>query len=335
MTRLRAFWPERTALRYHTGRSRLRCVRLAVLVSGLVGLLVLVFALPASAKMPPFDYTVHVDGKTATVTVTVSGFDDETPPEGFDPSDLNGLLAIYPHDHTDRHGRPAIETDVVPVNLERIEVGRYQAQVTLERNLWSVVPFPNVSSYDPDAPENSAYPRTKPFSIEENIGLPTLFGRFDLSDFTQSWIKIGPFVGLVAVAAAVYLGVVAVVIFLARRMLSLQPGRTVAGIGAISVLFLGLLWFYAATASHLMSRRELFERIPYQQVWELVGLLVVYALTVGVAWGAGRRLMGRSGAGFTTGAMLTFMLLTFPVVDGIVLDCLVQANFDFVILCPD
>lgn len=106
-------------------------------------LLLLATALPASAKMPPFEMEVELQGDTVHVEVTITG--DESLIHDFDSSDLDGLLAVLPADQVDEEGRPQLVlgggTDVP---LSRVGRGIYQGSVELEPGRWAVVPFPDV-----------------------------------------------------------------------------------------------------------------------------------------------------------------------------------------------
>ena len=108
----------------------------------LLATLPLVVALPAWAKMPPFDMEVETHGDTVHITVTING--DESLIHDFDSPRLNGLLAVLPADQVDRKGRPTfVLGDRTEVPLKRVELGLYQG--TLEQGEWAVVPFPEVS----------------------------------------------------------------------------------------------------------------------------------------------------------------------------------------------
>lgn len=101
-------------------------------------------ALPASAKMPPFEMEVEPRGGTLHVEVTTSG--DEASIDSFDSQDLNGLLAVFPADQVDKEGRPLYVLDEgTDVPLSRVRPGNYRGRVALEPGHWAVVPFPGVS----------------------------------------------------------------------------------------------------------------------------------------------------------------------------------------------
>lgn len=101
-------------------------------------------ALPASAKMPPFEMEVDPRGDTVHVEVRISG--DEALIDSFDPPDLNGLVAVFPADQVDDEGRPRLVLKTgTNVPLSRAEPGTYQGSIVLESGRWAVVPFPGVS----------------------------------------------------------------------------------------------------------------------------------------------------------------------------------------------
>lgn len=123
----------------------------------LTTVLLLAPALPAVAKMPPFEMEVEPRGETVHIEVTITG--DDTLIHDFDPLNLAGLVAIFPADEVDEIGRPlyVLEGRVVP--LSRVEPGTYQGSVRLEPGHWAVVPFPDVTNSIPSAGEGW-YPRT-------------------------------------------------------------------------------------------------------------------------------------------------------------------------------
>jgi hypothetical protein len=105
----------------------------------------LLAALPASAKMPPFEMTVEPGGDTIHVEVTI-GRDDPVSAYSFESPELNGLLAVFPADQVDEEGRPLSVLDQrTEVPLSRVQSGTYQGSVTLEPGHWAVVPFPSVT----------------------------------------------------------------------------------------------------------------------------------------------------------------------------------------------
>lgn len=61
-------------------------------------------ALPASAKVPPFEMEVEPRGDTVHIEVTITG--DEALIHDFDPLNLDGLLAMFPADQVEEGGRP-------------------------------------------------------------------------------------------------------------------------------------------------------------------------------------------------------------------------------------
>lgn len=139
------------------------------LVSIVISILLLGASLPAEAKMPPFDMVVRTSGDTVQVIVTI--VDDDSVIGGFDPPDLNGLVAVVPADQVDEAGRPLLVSgiDEKDVPLSRIEPGTYQGSVTLGPGRWAVVPFPDTMG---DIPVPDAYPDTIMVEIgDEAIGL--------------------------------------------------------------------------------------------------------------------------------------------------------------------
>lgn len=106
-------------------------------------------ALPASAKMPPFEMTVEPRGDTVHVEVTI-GRDDPLLVESFDSPELDGLIAVFPADQVDEEGRPLSVLDKgTDVPLGRVQPGIYQGSVALEPGHWAVVPFPDVNGEVP------------------------------------------------------------------------------------------------------------------------------------------------------------------------------------------
>lgn len=128
--------------------------RLALLTT----IALLAMALPASAKMPPFEMEVEPRGNTAHVEVTISR--DESLVDSFDSPELNGLLAVFPSDEVDEEGRPLYVLEGrTDVPLSRVEPGTYQGSVPLEPGHWAVVSFPDVTSVIRRGVEGW-YPRT-------------------------------------------------------------------------------------------------------------------------------------------------------------------------------
>lgn len=100
--------------------------------------LLFVMALSVEAKMPEFETDVEVDGTTATVTVT---FDME----GFDPPELERVVAIYPSSAIDDSGEPVDDSSRVDVLLTREIDGVYQGEVDLEETgSWAAVSMPDM-----------------------------------------------------------------------------------------------------------------------------------------------------------------------------------------------
>lgn len=110
----------------------------------LTSILLLSTALPASAKMPPFDVEVDSVGDTVLVEVTIKG--DKSLIHDFSPSNLDGLLAVFPAGKVDAEGRPSsVHQGRIDVPLARVEPGTYQGSLTLEPGSWAVVPFPDIT----------------------------------------------------------------------------------------------------------------------------------------------------------------------------------------------
>ncbi|MGH3649960.1 MAG: hypothetical protein ACRDU9_04560, partial [Acidimicrobiia bacterium] len=125
--------------------------------------LVGVAVLPALAKMPPFEIDVVVENGKVLVSLRVLGFQGSTaPPDGFDPADLDGLLALYPTGDLDDRGRPIDHHNAVPVDLGWSgEPGIYEGRVALEMpGTWAVVPFPTIMEFDPDSAIHESYAAT-------------------------------------------------------------------------------------------------------------------------------------------------------------------------------
>jgi len=111
----------------------------------LATVVLLTTALPASAKMPPFEMAVEPRGDTLHVEVTI-GRDDPQLIDSFDAPELNGLIGVFPADQVDEEGRPLYVLDKgTDVPLIRVAPGTYQGSVELEPGHWAVVPFPGVS----------------------------------------------------------------------------------------------------------------------------------------------------------------------------------------------
>jgi len=111
----------------------------------LTTVLLLAAALPASAKMPPFEMEVEPRGDTVHVEVTI-GRDDPLLADSFDSPELSELIAVFPADQVDEEGRPLYVLDEgTDVTLSRVRAGTYQGSVALEPGHWAVVPFPGVS----------------------------------------------------------------------------------------------------------------------------------------------------------------------------------------------
>jgi hypothetical protein len=137
-------------------RSAVRVVLLSTFLFGL--------AVPlALAKMPPFEIDVTSEDGGILISVRVLGFQESTvPPDGFDPADLDGLLAVYPTSDLDDRGRPTTHLRAVPVDLKWSgDPGVYEGRVPLEEpGTRAVVPFPTVRGFDPQSPLHEEYPAT-------------------------------------------------------------------------------------------------------------------------------------------------------------------------------
>lgn len=109
-----------------------------------MAILTLVVALPASAKTPPFDTEVAVDGRTATVTLHFRDWDGVGElTDDFLPESLEGFIAVYPASAIRDNGRPSISDPGIPVTVTRVTTAIYQGTVELEQGgEWAVVPFP-------------------------------------------------------------------------------------------------------------------------------------------------------------------------------------------------
>jgi hypothetical protein len=108
----------------------------------LTTVLLLGTALPASAKMLPFDMEVDTRGDIAHVEVTITG--DPSLIDGFDTPQLDGLIAMFPADQVDEDGRPQYALkEVTDVPLSRVGPGNYRGSVALDPGRWAVVPFPH------------------------------------------------------------------------------------------------------------------------------------------------------------------------------------------------
>lgn len=128
--------------------------RLALLTT----VVLLAMALPAAAKMPPFEMEVEPRGDTVHIEVTITG--DKALIHEFDPLNLDGLLAVFPADQVDEEGRPRYVLEGgTGVGLSRVAPGSYEGNVPLEPGNWAVVPFPGVTSAIRGAGEGW-YPRT-------------------------------------------------------------------------------------------------------------------------------------------------------------------------------
>lgn len=158
---------------------------------------------PASAKMPPFEIDVVVENGEVFVSVRVLGIQDSTvPPYGFDPADLDGLLAVYPTSDLDDRGRSTNHDNALPVDLEWSgKTGIYDGRVAFETpGTWAVVPFPTIVEFDPDSAIHEAYPATLYFeapaegasvlAVAGAVGALLTVGAFILVRRGRSWAGI-------------------------------------------------------------------------------------------------------------------------------------------------
>lgn len=122
---------------------------------------------PAAAKMPGFTIEVETEANIAIVTVRVGGVgSSQLAAEGFNPFDVDGLVAIYPADSLDDQGRPTSHVDAIPVNLLRVEDWIYRAEVAIDiSGRWALVPFPTSVTFDPAHQMYQTYPQTTFFDI--------------------------------------------------------------------------------------------------------------------------------------------------------------------------
>lgn len=129
----------------------------------LTTVLLLGTAIPASAKMPPFDMEVDTRGDIVHVEVTIKG--DPSMIDGFDTPQLDGLIAMSPADQVDEDGRPqSVLKEITNVPLSRIGPGTYQGSVALEPGRWAVVPFPHTVGA---LRVKDAYPQTITVEIKD------------------------------------------------------------------------------------------------------------------------------------------------------------------------
>lgn len=138
--------------------------RLALLTT----ILLLSTALPGSAKMPSFDMEVDSVGDTVQIEVTIKG--DESSIHDFSPSNLDGLLAVFPADKVDAEGRPgSVHQDRIDVPLAHVEPRTYHGSLTLEPGRWAIVPFPDIADGIQGSIEGW-YPNTVVVEVEEDGG---------------------------------------------------------------------------------------------------------------------------------------------------------------------
>lgn len=119
--------------------------------------LLFVMALSVEAKMPEFETDVEVDGTTATVTATFEM-------EGFDPPELERVVAIYPTSAIDKSGVPVDDSSRVDVLLTPETDGVYQGVVDLEEaGSWAAVSMPDMyadpafQGVDPASEDHAAF----------------------------------------------------------------------------------------------------------------------------------------------------------------------------------
>lgn len=296
-------------------------MRRALAATTVAFLLLVIAVAPAGAKMPPFELDAETQDETVIITVRLVEFgNSSTPPDGFDTADLNGLLAVYPHDDVDTQGRPVSHENAQPVDLRRIDTGVYQGRVVLDSHgLWSVGPFAKVADYNPDDPSNAGYPETVTFEIPVTLSLDTFIEGFESTDVVAVFLQDGwvPLL-LLGVPAVVYLGLVSGVTLLVRHRLQgdVKPFliAVAASIGAfvvvITVYLTGALYFQGLPSEWSNESYDTFA------FWARIGVGVVYTLGLGLAGGLGYRLMrSRQRTAVATGVVAAFLLITFPVVD--------------------
>lgn len=137
-------------------------IRRATAMLAMLSVLAIAAALPASAKMPPFEVDVTVNDGAALIRVSFP----LGASEGLHPADLDRLLAVYPTGDLDDRGRPITHGSSLPVDLEWVaELGWYEARVEIEgAGAWAVVPFPT-ASFDADFESHHEYPTTVGFEV--------------------------------------------------------------------------------------------------------------------------------------------------------------------------
>lgn len=140
-----------------------RVLRLAT-----VSMLVMILALPVSAKIVPTETEVTVDGTTVTLTVKSEG-------DGGPGDDLYGMFAMYPAAALDQTGRPESGAIGIPIGVRRVAANTYQGTTEVpESGLWAVVPLPEEADIPIDI-----FPTT-PFTVPEpgiaGTGLAMLAG---------------------------------------------------------------------------------------------------------------------------------------------------------------
>lgn len=118
-------------------------IRRLVFASTLAALM-LMLALPAQAKLPPYEMDVSTNGLLATVTVRFLDFDGEGAlTDDFLPESLDGVMAWYPASALESDGRPSLSDHGMPLSMARIATGVYEASFEVPAaGEWAIVPFP-------------------------------------------------------------------------------------------------------------------------------------------------------------------------------------------------
>jgi hypothetical protein len=174
-------------------------------LSGMV-LLVLLVALPAWAKIPPF--TVSMDpehpvvGETTTITAEFA--------RSFPVDELSDVVSLS------RTSADASKANVIPLTLERVTDVRYEARVIIpEAGTWALTPFPDRNGWaQADVP--AGYPGVIEFEVTaDGVGL--------VAAASESAMSVGPLAltaAFTAVAGLATIGLVA-----ARRSLGQGAGE--------------------------------------------------------------------------------------------------------------
>lgn len=178
-----------------------------VLVAGVVVAAVVASAVPAMAKMPPFDLEVSSDRvapwETVTVRVTTYQFGahEERVPLDFTSEPLTDLIGVYPTAAFDEQRGWAPESDHDLLTLHRVAPGVFEGSFRAPKDgAVMVVPFPGtfaphlrssggVFSFDEERAAELGYPMPVTVTVASATPLP-------------SWLLVAP-------ALVVVLGVLA------------------------------------------------------------------------------------------------------------------------------